>query len=379
MTSPSQAHVVVLGSSFAGLTTARFIHALAGSGVRISVIDRSPYLTFVPNIPMEVFADRDPLVTMHMETVRFHDHDGSQFVNAEVTSIDPDARTVTFTPSDRAGSAPESMTYDFLVVAVGCRLAYDRIEGFGQFGDTVSSSYYGNKLRRKLTESYRGGPIAIGVVAGSVAGGRVPPRIGGGGEISSWWNPVSIMVGVFSVVVCAYLAAVHLTADARREGDGTLVAYFRARALVAGIAAGAVAGIGLILLHRDAPVLAHGLGHRAIALVILSGVAGIAAFVLLFASRFLLARVAAALAVTAVVWAWAVAQYPHLLGPGLTISMAAATSSVLKATFISLVVGAVLLVPSLVWLYVLFQRPPPEQFAGQPQGVCTDQREGTHQ
>jgi sulfide:quinone oxidoreductase len=162
MTPPAKAHVVVLGSSFAGLTTARFIHALAGSGVRITVIDRNPYLTFVPNIPMEVFADRDPLVTMHMDTVRFHDHDGSQFVNAEATSVDPDARTVTFTPSDRAGSSPESIAYDFLVVAVGCRLAYDRIEGFGEHGDTVSSSYYGNKLRHKLTESYRGGPIAIG-------------------------------------------------------------------------------------------------------------------------------------------------------------------------------------------------------------------------
>ncbi len=89
MTSPSQAHVVVLGSSFAGLTTARFIHALAGSGVRLTVIDHNPYLSFVPNIPMEVFADRDPLLTMHMDTVRFHDHDGSQFVNAEVTSVDP--------------------------------------------------------------------------------------------------------------------------------------------------------------------------------------------------------------------------------------------------------------------------------------------------
>jgi sulfide:quinone oxidoreductase len=142
----AQAHVVVLGSSFAGLTAARFIHAEAGRGVRLTVIDKNPYLTFVPNIPMEVFADRDPLVSMHMETVRFHDHDGSEFINAEVTAIDPAARTVSFTPSDRAGSAPERIGYDFLVVALGNRLAYDRIEGFGEHGDTVSSGYYGNEV-----------------------------------------------------------------------------------------------------------------------------------------------------------------------------------------------------------------------------------------
>lgn len=156
--------MVVLGSSFAGLTAARFIHAEAGSGVRLTVIDKNPYLMFVPNIPMEVFADHDPLVSMHMETVRFHDHDGSEFINAEVTAIDPAARTVSFTPSDRAGSAPEQIGYDFLVVALGNRLAYDRIDGFGENGDTVSSGYYGNKLRRKLA-GYRGGPVAIGSAA----------------------------------------------------------------------------------------------------------------------------------------------------------------------------------------------------------------------
>ncbi len=138
--------------------------------------------------------------------------------------------------------------------------------------------------------------------------------------------------------------------------------------------------MGLVFLHRKAPVLAHGLAHRAIALVFLSGAAGIAAFILLFASRFVLARFAAAVAVTAVVWAWAVAQYPHLLDPGLTISSAAATSSVLTATFASLVIGAVIVVPSLVWLYILFQSPAPstqppasQQYGDEAQGVRADE------
>lgn len=45
--------------------------------------------------------------------------------------------------------------------------------------------------------------------------------------------------------------------------------------------------------------------------------------------------------------------------PRLTIAAAAARPEVLVATLISLGVGAVILVPSLAWLYVLFQRPPP--------------------
>ncbi len=155
-------HVVVLGSSFAGLTAARFIREQARDAVRMTVIDRSPHLMFVPNVPMEVLADRDPAVSMQMDTVRFYERDGTDFLTASVEAIDPDARSVTFVPNDRAGSAPETIAYDFLVIALGNRLAYDRIEGFGEFGHTVSSAYYGNKLRKKLAGSYRGGPIAIG-------------------------------------------------------------------------------------------------------------------------------------------------------------------------------------------------------------------------
>ncbi|MDD4867005.1 MAG: FAD-dependent oxidoreductase [Mycobacterium sp.] len=161
--SRARPRVVILGSSFAGLTTARFIREHCGDAVDMTVIDRNPFLIFVPNIAMEVFVDHDPLLSMHMDTVRFHDHDGNEFVNASVTAIDPDARSVVFTPTDRAGSAPETIGYDYLVVALGNLLAYDRIEGFGEFGDSVSSGHYGNKLRRKLFRGgYRGGPIVIG-------------------------------------------------------------------------------------------------------------------------------------------------------------------------------------------------------------------------
>jgi cytochrome d ubiquinol oxidase subunit II len=64
-----------------------------------------------------------------------------------------------------------------------------------------------------------------------------------------------------------------------------------------------------------------------------------------------------------VLWAWAAAQYPHLLTPGLTIGQAAATRPVLTATLASQAVGAVLLIPSLAWLYVLFQRTVPPSAA----------------
>lgn len=201
-------------------------------------------------------------------------------------------------------------------------------------------------------------PFFLGAAAGAVASGRVPPGVGQGDAVTSWWNPVSIMTGILAVVVCAYLAAVYLTADARRSGEPELIAQFRLRALAAGVAAGIIAAAGLVLLHNDAPSLAHGLAHRALPLVIVSGLAGLASLALLYLGHFLTARLTAALAVAAVLWAWAVAQYPYLLNPGLTISQAAANHTVLVATLFSLAIGAAVLVPSLIWLYVLFQRNP---------------------
>jgi cytochrome d ubiquinol oxidase subunit II len=125
------------------------------------------------------------------------------------------------------------------------------------------------------------------------------------------------------------------------------------------VVAGAVAAGGLLFLHQDAAALYHGLIHRGLPLVVLSAVAGAASLGLLYRRNFITARLTAALAVTAVLWAWAAAQYPKLLNPGLTISQAAAGRPVLLATLASLGAGTVLLVPSLAWLYILFQRSEP--------------------
>ena len=199
-------------------------------------------------------------------------------------------------------------------------------------------------------------PFFFGAIAGAVATGKVPVGVGLGNPITSWVNPVSIMTGILAVVTCTYLAAVYLTADARRHGDDELVARFRRKALESGILAGIVASVGLLFLHKDVPLLAHGLAHRGLPLVILSGVAGVITLVLLYIGRFVAARITGALAVGAILWGWAAAQYPYLLPHSLTVAGAAAVHATLIATFVTACIGTVLILPSLVYLYVLFQR-----------------------
>jgi sulfide:quinone oxidoreductase len=163
MSTNGKPHVLVLGGNFGGLTAARFIRERCGDDVGMTLIDRKPYLVFIPNIPIEVIENRNPADTMHMPIVKFLDSDDIDFIQAEVNEIDIENKTVTYTPSVRPGAAVEHIGYDYLVIALGARLAYDQIEGFGEYGHTLSDTYYGERLRQYLYEGgYQGGPIAIG-------------------------------------------------------------------------------------------------------------------------------------------------------------------------------------------------------------------------
>lgn len=131
---PGKPHVFVLGGNFAGLTTARFIREQCGKDVDITVIDRKSYLLFIPNIPIEVFANRNPQNTMHMPIEHVLHDDGIDFIQAEVKAIDVETSLVDYVSMERPGSPIEHIKYDYLVVALGARLAYDKIEGFGEYG-----------------------------------------------------------------------------------------------------------------------------------------------------------------------------------------------------------------------------------------------------
>ena len=196
-------------------------------------------------------------------------------------------------------------------------------------------------------------PFALGTVIGALASEQVHVGNPGGSLVTSWLNPTSITIGVLAVTSSAYLAAVFLSGDAAREGRHALADRFRARALAAGLAAGGVAIAGLIVLHFDAERIFRRLteGEGLPALVV-SLTAGIATLLLVWYRRYEPARYTAALAVAATIAGWAVAQNPVFL-QGLTVRQAAAGHDVLVAVVVAILVGALLLFPSLALLFRL--------------------------
>jgi cytochrome d ubiquinol oxidase subunit II len=182
-------------------------------------------------------------------------------------------------------------------------------------------------------------PYCLGAVVGTVAVGR-----------SNWLSPVGVYSGLLTVGLCAYLAAVYLTWDARRlgrcdartspgGGPGVPVAQerFRMYALATGIAVGILGLPGGAILGVRSPLIG------------LSALAGLVSLALLWRRAYLAVRVSAALAAGAVLWGAA-----DLSNLGL--DRAVAADAVLQVVFVALGVGGVILLPSLGWLYVLFQR-----------------------
>jgi cytochrome d ubiquinol oxidase subunit II len=199
-------------------------------------------------------------------------------------------------------------------------------------------------------------PFFLGTVVGAVASGRVPVGNATGDPVSSWLNPLSLVIGALFVATSAYVAAVFLVSDARRAGTPDLERYFTTRATAAALATGALAVAGIVALHADARYVYDGLTSDALPLVIVSALCGIGVLVLLHRRARHGARVLAVGAVTAVVWGWGVAQHPYLLPQSLTIDAAAAPSATLTAVLIVFGAAVVLVIPSLGLLYTLAQR-----------------------
>lgn len=200
-------------------------------------------------------------------------------------------------------------------------------------------------------------PLLLGACVGALAAGRV--RLADGipvhGFFRSWLAPFPVAVGVFTLLLFAFLAAVYLTCETE---DPELRDDFRRRALGTAVATGVAAGVAILLARRGAPAVWEGLTGRegALAFHAVTGGAALAAIGALWKRRFQLARALAAVQVSLVVWGWLVSQYPFLVVPDLTVREAAAPEATLRLVAGALGVGAALVLPSFLYLYATFHK-----------------------
>lgn len=205
-------------------------------------------------------------------------------------------------------------------------------------------------------------PFFMGAVIGAIASGNVPAD-GDGAPFSSWLQPLPLLTGAMFVATGAYLSAVFLIGDARRDDEVDLRAYFARRALAAAAVAGIAAALGLLELHAEARYVFDRLTGEGLPLVIVSALCGVGVLALLIstlrrpvAAPAWLLRPLAGGAVIAVIWGWGVAQFPYLLPTSLRITQSAAPPDTLASVIIVFVAAAILVLPALGLLYWLSQK-----------------------
>jgi len=203
-------------------------------------------------------------------------------------------------------------------------------------------------------------PLLLGVCIGAVASGRVvAPSRGGFAErfVGPWLTPFAFGVGLLTLALFAFLAAVFLTMETL---DRELVEDFRRRALGSGVAVFLASALVLLLTFEEAPLMRRGLttSSWALPLHLATGVSAVAVFAALWSRRYPAARVLVGLQVSFIFWGWVVSQYPYLVPPDLTIAAAAAPEITLRLTLWALGLGALVLAPSLIYLFRVFKRGP---------------------
>ncbi|HKG90294.1 MAG TPA: cytochrome d ubiquinol oxidase subunit II [Gemmatimonadaceae bacterium] len=207
-------------------------------------------------------------------------------------------------------------------------------------------------------------PVLLGVCIGALASGGVGRGMRavaagssadfGAVYVDSWLTPFAFAVGLMALALFAFLAATYLTLEAP---DGPLREDFRTRALGAALAVFVTAAGALLLSHASAPRMAEALvrGPLAIPVHIATAAAALTAIGALWTRRYRLARAAAAAQTSLILWGWAVAQYPYVIPDYLSIADAAAPPVTLRLTLIGLAGGALVLVPSLWYLFRVFK------------------------
>jgi cytochrome d ubiquinol oxidase subunit II len=209
-------------------------------------------------------------------------------------------------------------------------------------------------------------PLLLGVTIGAIASGALGDAAGALGAgagfaatyVAPWLNPFTASVGLFALVAFAFLAAVYLPLE---TGDPALQDDFRRRALGAGLALFPAAGLALVASGPYAPRVRDALIFAAWALPLhlLTAGAAVTALAALWRGRWRLARVAAAGQVSLILWGWALSQYPAIVPPDLTIAGTAAPAATLRLALGALALGAVVLFPSLGYLFRVFKRVAP--------------------
>jgi sulfide:quinone oxidoreductase len=158
------AKVLILGGGFGGVVAAERLAEQLGEEHQITLVSRNRNFVFYPALVKLAFGKcetNDVLFDLRQAML----HRRVNFVEAEVAHIDPFEKKVTIAHGEIEGKLP----YDFLVFALGRRLATERISGFFENAHHLLNVDKAIKLGKAISNFHDGR-----AVIGQCEGARLP-------------------------------------------------------------------------------------------------------------------------------------------------------------------------------------------------------------
>ena len=158
------AKILILGGGFGGVVAAERLAEQLGGEHQITLVSRSRRFVFYPALVRLAFgkcseADASFDLRESMLNRRIN------FIEAEVARIDPVERTITIAHGEIEGH----LSYDYLVFALGRRLATERVKGFYEHAHHLLDVAKALNFGKAITNLQEGR-----VVVGQCAGSRLP-------------------------------------------------------------------------------------------------------------------------------------------------------------------------------------------------------------
>lgn len=204
-------------------------------------------------------------------------------------------------------------------------------------------------------------PLFLGIIAASAVSGQINPKAQtfAGAYIFSWLNGFSISVGFFTVALCGFLAAIYLIGEANSEADKKRfirkARYMNAAAFLFGALVFITAGYEGVPLARW--VFGNPVGLAAVTAASLSL---ILLWYFLIKGKTKILRVLSGFQVTMILLAISFAHFPNFIllkgGAKLSLLQLQAPAKTMEALGMALLIGSVLILPSLFYLFWSFQK-----------------------
>lgn len=202
-------------------------------------------------------------------------------------------------------------------------------------------------------------PLFLGVVAGSVMLGHIDAGAATFYDafVAPWLNGFSFAVGLFTICIFTFLAAVFMIAESEgaevREEFIRVAKLLQAGAVLCGLLVFGTAymyGYPLGLIFLNSPV--------AIACVVLATLSLPVLWYFLNRGSALFSRITAGFQILLILIGWFWVQYPdviHMRGAHLTFYNTAAPDSTMLQLVIALIVGSCIILPALYYLMKTFK------------------------